>query len=413
MNYDIFISYSRKDMEIADRICRALDAEGVSYFIDRQGIRAATEFPDVIADAIKGCRKMLFLASKNSYKSKFTKREIYFAFNEKNEGDILPYCIDDAPMPDSLKFVFSTTNYRTMVDHPIETTLVDDILSMLGRERRSEEVLSQKNVIDEKPNEVHQGERSKERSRGRVEWQTIKKWLVWILFYICLFFVSYAITLWVGNFCKGEKELEPTDESEIVEDEVCGECVEVEEVSEIIDIGEECAAEVVSYKVGDYYDDGTKKGVVFYVSDNGAHGKIVSLDQAEKEWSTLEQYRKEVIVGALSTDNGKVNTDKVMARRDSMEYPAFNWCRAKGKDWYLPAKDELELLLLNDSVRYAVNSTLAQYSPDVLSVSDDNPWYWSSSEDGAYCAWLADMDKGITGIGFEYKSHYIRAVAAF
>ena len=374
MNYDIFISYSRKDLEIADRICRALDAEGVSYFIDRQGIRAATEFPDVIADAIKGCRKMLFLASKNSYKSKFTKREIYFAFNEKNEGDILPYCIDDAPMPDSLKFVFSTTNYRTMVDHPIETTLVDDILSMLGRERRGKEVLSQKNVIDEKPKEVQQGERSKERSRGRVEWQTIKKWLVWILFYICLFFVSYAIT---------------------------------------IDIGEECAAEVVSYKVGDYYDDGTKKGVVFYVTDDGKHGKIVSLDQAKKQWCTEERCDKIIAVGALSTDNGKANADKVMARSDSKEYPAFSWCRAKGKDWYLPAIDELELLLLNDSVRNVVNSTLAEYGADGL--WDENAWYWSSSEyvNEKTFARLVSMYSGSIRIGNKYSSNSVRAVSVF
>lgn len=374
MNYDIFISYSRKDLEIADRICRALDAEGVSYFIDRQGIRAATEFPDVIADAIKGCRKMLFLASKNSYKSKFTKREIYFAFNEKNEGDILPYCIDDAPMPDSLKFVFSTTNYRTMVDHPIETTLVDDILSMLGRERRGKEVLSQKNVIDEKPKEVQQGERSKERSRGRVERQTIKKWLVWILFYICLFFVFYAIT---------------------------------------IDNGEECAAEVVSYKVGDYYDDGTKKGVVFYVTDDGKHGKIVSLDQAKKQWCTEERCDKIIAVGALSTDNGKANTNKVMARSDSKEYPAFSWCRAKGKDWYLPAIDELELLLLNDSVRNVVNSTLAEYGADGL--WDENAWYWSSSEyvNEKTFARLVSMYSGSIRIGNKYSSNSVRAVSAF
>lgn len=38
MTYDVFISYSRKDMAVADEITRALDAAGISYFIDRQGI---------------------------------------------------------------------------------------------------------------------------------------------------------------------------------------------------------------------------------------------------------------------------------------------------------------------------------------------------------------------------------------
>ena len=36
--YDVFISYSRKDTEVADKICSALDRAGLSYFIDRQGI---------------------------------------------------------------------------------------------------------------------------------------------------------------------------------------------------------------------------------------------------------------------------------------------------------------------------------------------------------------------------------------
>ena len=36
--YDVFISYSRKDTEIAERICAALQNNGITYFIDRQGI---------------------------------------------------------------------------------------------------------------------------------------------------------------------------------------------------------------------------------------------------------------------------------------------------------------------------------------------------------------------------------------
>ncbi len=40
------------------------------------------------------------------------------------------------------------------------------------------------------------------------------------------------------------------------------------------------------YKVGDYYTDGTKEGVVFDVWNGGRHGKIVSLDQAELQWCT-------------------------------------------------------------------------------------------------------------------------------
>lgn len=36
--YDVFISYSRKDTVVADRICAALDQQDITYFIDRKGI---------------------------------------------------------------------------------------------------------------------------------------------------------------------------------------------------------------------------------------------------------------------------------------------------------------------------------------------------------------------------------------
>lgn len=65
--YDVFISYSRKDTDVADRICRAFDEEGISYFIDRQGIGGGMEFPAVLAKAIKESVVFLFLASKYSY----------------------------------------------------------------------------------------------------------------------------------------------------------------------------------------------------------------------------------------------------------------------------------------------------------------------------------------------------------
>ncbi len=131
--YDIFISYSRKDTAIADQICKALDYQGVSYFIDRQGIGGGQEFPAILADAIIGCRIMLYLASENSYSSKFTNNEINFAFNEKPKGSILPYIIDGSHLPATQRFIFASVNIRTLKDHPIDTILIQDLCQLLGR----------------------------------------------------------------------------------------------------------------------------------------------------------------------------------------------------------------------------------------------------------------------------------------
>lgn len=110
--YDVFISYSRLDTKIADRICEAFDAAGITYFIDRQGLSAGMEFPKVLADAIENSKLFLFLASQNSYKSKFTDSEITYAFNIKEKGNIIPYIIDGSTLPKHLQFVFSSINWR-------------------------------------------------------------------------------------------------------------------------------------------------------------------------------------------------------------------------------------------------------------------------------------------------------------
>ena len=133
--YDVFISYSRRDTSVIDKICKAFDENHISYFLDRQGIGGGLEFPKVLADAILSSQIFLFIASENSYKSKFTQSEVIFAFNKKQKEDIIPYIIDDFPLPSELELTFAAINWRKKSKHPIETTLVDDVLKRVGKTR--------------------------------------------------------------------------------------------------------------------------------------------------------------------------------------------------------------------------------------------------------------------------------------
>lgn len=132
--YDVFISYSRKDTTVADKICDAFDKAGITYFIDRQGVGGGMEFPIVISQAIRESKVFLFLASKNSYDSKFTQSEIVYAFNKKQKQDIIPYIIDGSDLPEELAFTFSAINWRNIDQHPIDTVLLNDVLEKLGKE---------------------------------------------------------------------------------------------------------------------------------------------------------------------------------------------------------------------------------------------------------------------------------------
>lgn len=133
MHTDIFISYCRKDTEVANIICEALDRAGITFFIDRQGIGGGQEFPAILADAICESKLFLYLASNNSYESKYTDSEITFAFNEKPRETILPYIIDNSELPRHLRLVFANIQWRKMNEHPIESVLIPDLRILLNK----------------------------------------------------------------------------------------------------------------------------------------------------------------------------------------------------------------------------------------------------------------------------------------
>ena len=164
-----------------------------------------------------------------------------------------------------------------------------------------------------------------------------------------------------------------------------------------------------TYKVGDYYNDGTKEGVVFEVSADGKHGKIVSMKQSTTtlKWTSNEKELKRLI-GADSQTDGAYNMQKVKARPDWQDkYPAFKWCTDLGDGWYLPAKQELQTIYENRTV---INAKLTEKLRSY--------YYWSSTEFdskflGEFCAWGVYLSGGGAYDDFKNRYGYVRAVSAF
>lgn len=95
------------------------------------------------------------------------------------------------------------------------------------------------------------------------------------------------------------------------------------------------------YKVGDYYNDGIKEGVVFFVSGDGMHGKIVSLDEGFCAWKNNDYI--EAVAAATSRSDGRYNMDMVRQQPEwEKAFPAFAWCASLGSGWFLPAVEELK-----------------------------------------------------------------------
>ena len=400
MKYDVFISYSRDDIEIAKSVCAVLDDfkkyYDFEYFFDTSEIKGRDEYLKRISKAIVESKTLLFLASQNSYDSEFCAKELLFA--DKRGVHIHQYRIDDAEMPLDLDMLLGNHQYREMKTTPIEVVVREVLADALGCEVSSLETLNANN------------QKLKQQEAYKQELREAIKLLEQRGFEIKKQILSYQQQILELERESGEVEMQIAD---------LRSKLGIEEVVPKKGPTKQLQPSVVqkTYKVGDLYDDGVKQGVVFDVWDNGKHGKIVSLDQTKKRWCTTMQYDKGIVIGASSESDGKANTDLVMARADSSRYPAFQWCRAKGAEWYLPAIDELKLLLLNDEVRNAVNKTLDQQGANKLSAKSIFTWYWSSSEfvgnNNKFCAWGVDMGCGHAYRNYKGDLYSVRAVSAF
>ena len=163
------------------------------------------------------------------------------------------------------------------------------------------------------------------------------------------------------------------------------------------------------YKVGDYYNDGIKEGIVFEVYDGGWHGKIVSVDESYELWAVSDVYKN--ATHATSKGDGMDNMRKIMKQPNwKKNYPAFAWCASLGEGWYLPALDELKLIYHKKSV---INRRLDER--EYYEIGEYG--YWSSTEnvDSQNCnVWGVFMDNSYTlHFSTKVEPFFVRAVATF
>ena len=124
-----------------------------------------------------------------------------------------------------------------------------------------------------------------------------------------------------------------------------------------------------SWKVGDFYDVNGKQGVVFVVTPDRRHGKIICLNNGKR----------------MCWNEAKL------------------WCTNLGGGWRLPTTEELGII---GRVKSSLNSVLVAVGETLI-----NGGYWQSSTMSDLAAWV-HMDGGV-GIANTSETFYVRAVSAF
>ncbi len=102
IKYDVFISYSHRDVKFIDSLKYDFEYAAVRSFSYENDISGGENYLDEISHAIDVCEVFLFVGSKNSYNSKYTLKELFYALKTKGADQIIIVKSDSEPIPPSI-----------------------------------------------------------------------------------------------------------------------------------------------------------------------------------------------------------------------------------------------------------------------------------------------------------------------
>jgi anti-sigma regulatory factor (Ser/Thr protein kinase) len=115
---DVFISYSSHDLAAAERICSALEKDGISCWMAPRDILPGTDYGEAIMDAITSCRMVVLVFSAAANDSPQVKREIERAAS-KNKV-ILPFRLDTVTPTRAMEYFLSAAHWLDASQPPVE-----------------------------------------------------------------------------------------------------------------------------------------------------------------------------------------------------------------------------------------------------------------------------------------------------
>jgi len=118
MAHDVFMSYSPKDKAVVDEIVAGLENNGIRCWITPRDIKPGKSWGDAIVNAIKNCRFMVIILSRNSNESKQVAREVELAV--ANEMFLIPFRIEEMQPFGALAYYLSVEHWIDAIINPID-----------------------------------------------------------------------------------------------------------------------------------------------------------------------------------------------------------------------------------------------------------------------------------------------------
>ena len=189
--------------------------------------------------------------------------------------------------------------------------------------------------------------------------------------------------------------------------------------------------------IGSAYEGGFYAGQIG-VGGVATHNLVIAPVASGESASKKYKNAATAVPGADSVIDGPQNTDDMVAHGNSTVYPAAHFCNDASiggfTDWYMPAKNELEVCYYNLKPTTTSNYTSSGTNTNAVPSRGSNytsgtpaqtsaaefkdtgvedfaaAYYWSSTEYSATDAWLRNFVNGNQGSNFKTNSNRVRCV---
>ena len=130
LRHDVFISYSTKNSDIANRICYLLEKHNLKCWIAPRNISSGRSYIYEIAEGIRSAKIVVLVYSSYSQKSKYVNNEINMAFS--NNKPILSFNIDESMPSEDMQYYLKVTQWLPAYPNPEDEyeTLIRDALKL-------------------------------------------------------------------------------------------------------------------------------------------------------------------------------------------------------------------------------------------------------------------------------------------
>ena len=126
--HDVFISYSTKNRDVANKICYVLEQNNLKCWIAPRNISSGKNYIDEIAHGIKSTKIVVLVYSTYSQESKYVNNEINMAFSFNKP--ILSFNIDNSMPSEDMEYYLKVTQWLPAFPNPedeFETLIIDSL----------------------------------------------------------------------------------------------------------------------------------------------------------------------------------------------------------------------------------------------------------------------------------------------